>query len=183
MTAPRARVPARPGTARVQRHLAPARAQHYLPPESRSRSSLTTNRQAAMRGNQPRTSQICVMPSLPPRATRPEPSAPGVTRPDTYISIAPSPPPDPCPSLSGSGESGSLRHRPPREPLSPNPPKAAPHPPQPIVPGQRHERPPGFATQRRAAGEQAANPKMSDPRAIFEQTSKATGHSNEFRFE
>jgi len=28
-----------------------------------------------------------------------------------------------------------------------------------------------------------ASPEMSDPRAIFEQTSKTTGHSNEFRFE
>src|SRR6185437_5646686 len=33
----------------------------------------------------------------------------------------------------------------------------------------------GHATVRRA--------KMSDPRAIFEQTSKTTGHPNEFRFE
>ena len=36
-------MPTRPGTTRAQRHLAPVRAQHYLPPESRSRPDLTTH--------------------------------------------------------------------------------------------------------------------------------------------
>jgi len=170
MTAPRARPIRAP--ARARHHRPPTRAQHYPPPGSRSRPDLTTRHDR----NQPRTPEIRVMPgtsdtvqrdlaSAPapshqpratsPRATRTEPPASGITCPVTYISLTPSLTPTPCAPRPVHVRAPPCGIDPPESPSHLDPPETGPHPPQPIVAGQGHER------QLRFSGASTSHPRTA----------------------